>query len=118
MDEVKECTRKLLEAIRESDVCRSYTEAREKLDESPELRKTINEFRKRCYEIQNKEKSDQISQHLEQLEKDFYQVRRNEVMNHYLETELAMCRLLKLVNETLIQAADFDIDDFADTIQW
>ena len=77
MDEVKECTRKLLEAIRESDVCRSYTEAREKLDESPELRKTINEFRKRCYEIQNKEKSDQISQHLEQLEKDFYQVRRN-----------------------------------------
>lgn len=41
MDEVKECTRKLLEAIRESDVCRSYTEAREKLDESPELRKTI-----------------------------------------------------------------------------
>lgn len=51
MDEVKECTRKLLEAIRESDVCRSYTEAREKLDESPELRKTINEFRKRCYEI-------------------------------------------------------------------
>ena len=32
------------------------------------------------------EKSDQISQHLEQLEKDFYQVRRNEVMNHYLET--------------------------------
>ena len=92
MDEVKECTRKLLEAI--------------------------NEFRKRCYEIQNKEKSDQISQHLEQLEKDFYQVRRNEVMNHYLETELAMCRLLQLVNETLIQAADFDIDDFADTIQW
>ena len=72
MDEVEECTRKLLEAIRESDVCRSYTEAIEKLDESPELRKTINEFRKRCYEIQNKEKSDQISQHLEQLEKDFY----------------------------------------------
>ena len=118
MDEVKECIRKLLEAIRESDVCRSYTEAREKLDESPELRKTINEFRKRCYEIQNKEKSDQISQHLEQLEKDFYQVRRNEVMNQDLETERAMCRLLQLVNETLIQAADFDIDDFADTIQW
>ena len=41
-----------------------------------------------------------------------------QVMNHYLETELAMCRLLQLVNETLIQAADFDIDDFADTIQW
>ena len=28
-----------------------------------------------------------------------------------------MCRLLQLVNETLIQAADFGIDDFADTIQ-
>ncbi|MDY3918814.1 MAG: YlbF family regulator [Candidatus Limivivens sp.] len=117
MDEIKRCTEALVEAIRNSETCHSYMEARDAINADPELRRTVNEFRKRTYEIQNSEDPDNIYEKLEKLEQDFYVVRKNELMNQYLQTELAMCRILQSINQRLVGSVDFDIEDFADTIE-
>ncbi|MDO5424700.1 MAG: YlbF family regulator [Eubacteriales bacterium] len=118
MDEIKRCKEALVEAIRKSEVYRNYEEARIAVAADPELRKVVNEFRRRTYEIQNSEDPESIYEQMEKLEKDYYVVRKNEVMNQYLQAELAMCRTLQAINEELVQIVDFDIEDFVDTIKW
>lgn len=118
MDEIRRCTAQLLDVIRDSDVYRTYIEAQKAVAADPRARETVNEFRRRMYEIQNSEDPDSVYEQTEKLEKDFYIVRRNDVMNRYLQAELAMCRTLQTISEQLVQLVDFDIEDFIDTIKW
>lgn len=118
MEEIRRCTEELIEAIRKSDVYREYEEARLTLAAHPDLRNTINEFRKRSYEIQNGDSPEDVYEKMEQLERDFYMVRRNDIMNNYLQAELAICRTLQTINQELVGTVDLDILDFADAINW
>lgn len=118
MDEIRECTAKLVETIQKSEVYQNYVEAQRMVMADSKLRSTVNEFRRRAYEIQNNEDPDGIYEQTEKLERDFYIVRKNDVMNQYLQAELAMCRTLQMISEKLIEVVDFDIEDFADTIKW
>ena len=112
MEEIRRCTEDLIEAIRKSDVYREYEEARLALAAHPDLRNTINEFRKRSYEIQNSDSPEDVYEKMEQLERDFYMVRRNDIMNNYLQAELAICRTLQTINQELVGTVDLDILDF------
>ena len=118
MEEIRRCTEELIEAIRKSDVYREYDEARVTLAGHPVLINTIIEFRMSSYEIQNSDSPEDVYEKMEQLERDFYMVRRNDIMNNYLQAELAICRTLQTINQELVGTVDLDILDFADAINW
>lgn len=118
MDEIKRRTQALLEAISQSRAYADYQKAREELALSPELRRTVNEFRKRSYELQNCGDGSRVYEEVERLERDFYIVRKNSCASRYLQSELELCRMLQTINLELAGAVDFDIEDFEDAITW
>lgn len=111
------CTQSLTKAIQEDEEYKNFLKIKEKADAFPELKKQINDFRKRNYELQNSGDSFEMFSEIEKLEKDYQEIRKNPVSSEYLRTELAVCRMLQRINYNLLRALDLDLDDVVDSIQ-
>ena len=71
MERVKLCTEALLDAIKESEVCRNYEAAKKEVEAQPKMRAMLNDFRKKNYAIQNMHQEDELYSEIEKLEKEY-----------------------------------------------
>lgn len=118
MEEIKQCTLALVNAVKESEAYQNFEKAKQELAEKPELRAKVMAFRKRNYEMQNLEEGKDLYVEMERLEEEYHEVRKNPVIRNYLQSELEMCRIMQRINLSLVQAVDLDIADFQDIIKW
>ena len=107
-----------MQAIKESEAYRNFEEAKQEVAKDPELRKKVNQFRKRNYEIQNLEDIPDLYTEMERFEEEYKEVRRDPVIRNFLQCELEICRIMQRINLNLVQAVDLDIGDFQDIIKW
>lgn len=99
MEQVARCTDALIMAIRQSEDYRRYLEAEHEVHKDPELKKRIDGYRLRVFELQG-EASD-IYEQSDVLLQEFASLHRNSVAAEYLEAESAFCRLLRLTLERI-----------------
>ena len=118
MERVKLCTEALLDAIKQSEVCRNYEAAKKEVEAQPKMRAMLNDFRKKNYAIQNMHQEDELYSEIEKLEKEYHELRKIPVIWNYLQCELDVCRMMQHINLKLAGAVDLDIGDFADVIEW
>lgn len=118
MERVKLCTEALIEAIKESEVCQNFEEVKQEIGARPEFKTMLNNFRRKNYEIQNMHQGEDLYSEIEKLEKEYHELRKNELVWKYLQCERDLCRMMQHINLKLAGAVDFDIQDFVDVIEW
>ncbi len=106
-------TKALIRSIMESGEYRAFCEAKRKLARMPELKRTINEYRTESFRLQNYGDEDTLYDRVQQFNQKHASFRKDPLVNEYLSTELAMCRMLQEVFATVVDAVDLELDDVA-----
>lgn len=98
----------LNQMIRNSDEYIRYQAAMQKVMEETELYAKMNEFRKRNYELQNKDDGNNHYEELYALAIEYEQVLRVPVVNEFLIAEQILSRKLSEVYEVIAEGLELD----------
>ncbi len=96
----------LIEEIMVSDIYREYDIQRNKVNEQPELKAKIDEFRTRNFELQTSD--DTALEQIDQFEREYSDFRENPLVSDFLAAEVAFCRMIQEINESITQAIHFE----------
>lgn len=118
MDKVLIEIENLIATIKECDAYIKFTAAKEKLKQQPELYAWVNQLRKQNYHLQNDQQGDRWLEQQQQSVMEIREMRKDIIVNDFLENELVLCRMIQRINSELAKSIDFGIEDFADEIKW
>ncbi|NCC43338.1 MAG: YlbF family regulator [Clostridia bacterium] len=108
MDRIQMCVDSLIDAIKEGEAYQRYEKCEEKLKMQPELREKIDEFRTAVFRFNNDTTRD-LYMEIDQFEEDYEELRKNPMVNEFLEAELDVCRLLQRVSSRIKCSIDIQI---------
>lgn len=106
MSEVDEAVDGLLNAILNSNVYQEYKSCLDRVKQFPELKKKIDEFRMRNYELQ--QSPDYAFDKMEQFQREYQSFREDPLVSDFLAAELAFCRMVQGIEEKLVENIDFE----------
>ncbi|MCC8138189.1 MAG: YlbF family regulator [Clostridiales bacterium] len=116
MNRVEQCTQDLIDSFLQTEEYQRYQKLRELTDQDPALRRKLNEFRRRVYDVQTSgETLDHYSEQ-ERLGRDASEFRKNELVDEYLKVELHLCRMIQNMVFQIADAIDLDLDDVLEGI--
>lgn len=107
--ELENKAEELSEMLVNSDIYRTYVEARSRLEENEDIFKKVNEYRKKNFVIQNEIADNKVEQ-LRNLEHEYKDILKNTIVRDFLNSELVLCRTIKKINEIIIDKIDMNID--------
>ncbi|MGN1159301.1 MAG: YlbF family regulator [Lachnospiraceae bacterium] len=110
MVDIEKATDSFVETIKSTEVYKRYAYEKEKLERLPELKRKIDDYRKRMYEFQNSENSDQLFDQVDRLEEEGASFRANPLVNDFLAAELAFCRMMQEIYTKITAEVDFDME--------
>ena len=102
---VENSMEKLIESILESETYKEYDRQRIKVNQNPELKAQIDEFRHRNYEFQN---NNTTFDKIEEFEREYAGFREIPLVSDFLAAELAFCRLMQDINIRITAAVNFE----------
>ena len=108
-DKVIDKTLELKKLIIESDEYQKYSLYKEEIDQQPELRKKLQEFRLKNFELQLEGKSENKERILRFLDES-REILENPQTMAYLNSELALCKKLQSVYKLLNDGIDLELD--------
>ncbi len=106
MSKLDNAVERLIEAILDSEIYREYDAQRNRVNQYPELKAQIDEFRKRNFLLQRSE--DNAFEKIEQFEKEYADFRENTLVSEFLAAELAFCRMMQDINLQVTEAVHFE----------
>jgi len=106
MSQVDEAVDGLVNAILGSDVYREYKQSLEKVKAFPDLKKQIDEFRMRNFELQ--QSPDYAFDKMEQFQREYQSFRENPLVSEFLANELAFCRMVQDIECHLAESIEFE----------
>lgn len=95
MNEIKDCIDALLAAVQNSEEYQEFEKYRDLLKENPELMDRVNAFRGNNFRLQNEANRDELFRGTEQLNRESRELRRDPLVNAFLDAELALCNLCR-----------------------
>ena len=98
---------RLVETIKESDTYQRFVEMQRRLDEEPELRDQVDEFRMKNFELQQNYQGDELLQKLEEFTDSYSEFRENPLVDQYLSAELTFCRMIQDLGDELTNQLRF-----------
>ena len=84
-------------ALRGSEAYKAFREVSRKVSEEPQLRQRFDD-------VQN-------------LEREYEDMRKNPVIQEYLAAELQICRIIQRCADEILTSVDMEIENFADIIE-
>ena len=111
MSEMKACIDALLTAVHNSEEYQDFVKYRDLLRENPELMDRVNTFRGNNFRLQNEANRDELFQVMEQLNRESRELRKDPLVNAFLDSELALCKLTQRICKTLTEGIDLDIPE-------
>lgn len=115
--EKKEYTVQLSAALRGSEAYKAFREVSRKVSEEPQLRQRLDEFRKKNYLLQNGSNAYDLFDDVQNLEREYEDMRKNPVIQEYLAAELQICRIIQRCADEILTSVDMEIENFADIIE-
>ena len=97
----------LAQCIKDSQIYRNYRVQVEKLEKQPELLEQINDFRRKNFELQSEQPSENMLDKVEAFSREYESFRESPLVSDFLQAELELCRLMQEVQIRLTQANDF-----------
>ena len=80
----------------------------ELLKEQPEYYRKVNEFRQRNYEMQNATQVDDLFEKMDAFEREYEAFRENPLVDKFLSSELAFCRMMQKIDLSIMEELDFE----------
>ncbi len=111
MNAILTATNVLVDAIKESPEYRIYLECEQKLGERPELKARVDEFRAETFRLHNQAEGVDLFEAVDRFEKENIELRKDPVVNRYLEAELSICRLLQRIQDTIYETVQIHIPE-------
>lgn len=114
MSELLNITNDYINKIRQEDVCKEYFRQKELVTtQYPDLKKQIDEFRRRNYILQNETDADKLFDETDRFEREYEEFRKNPIVSDFLAAELAFCRLYQKIQVDIGEAfaKDFDLSN-------
>jgi cell fate (sporulation/competence/biofilm development) regulator YlbF (YheA/YmcA/DUF963 family) len=108
MNNVEQKIEELITAIRESDVYREYRVQQDIINQVPELKRQIDDYRKRNFALESAQDTDLVR--IEEFRAEFKDFRENPVVENYLASELAFCRMMQQSMFHIYESIEFDVD--------
>ena len=94
-------------SIRETDIYLEYREALEELKKDPDLKRRVDDFRKRNYNFQQSEDID-LNEY-DQFRSEMVGFRASDQrVDTFLDAELALCRMIQDISYRITEAIDFE----------
>lgn len=109
MERIQMCVDTLIEAIREGETYQRYLSCEEKLQETPDLREKIDEFRVAVYHLNNDDGDEDLYDKIDQFESKYQEFRRSPIVNEYLEAELDVCKLMQRINNRIQSGVEIQV---------
>lgn len=106
MDGVDEAVRRLIDEILLSDIYREYDAQRKKVNQFPELKAQIDEYRSRYFEVQRS--GSNVLEKIDEFEREYSALREDPLVIGFLKAELAFCRMIQDINSRIVDATHFE----------
>lgn len=103
---VEDATQELIDTIKESDIYVEYKKQLELLKQDPELKRQVDDYRKRNYEMQSGMDLDFGT--LSRFMEEFKSFRENTLVDNFLAAELDFCRMMQKMDFAITEAVDFE----------
>ena len=110
MGRIDELKAELIQAVLDSEEYREYKRLEAEVSKNADLKRAIDEFRSRNFEIQYNDEIQGIDENISQLEAQYADMRNQGLAKSYFSAELCLCRLVQDVCVSLVDAVDFDVD--------
>ena len=94
-------------ALRGSEAYKAFREVSRKVSEEPQLRQRL----------QNGSNAYDLFDDVQNLEREYEDMRKNPVIQEYLEAELQICRIIQRCADEILTSVDMEIENFADIIE-
>lgn len=104
---VEVVTERYIRDLKHSDIYRKYRKELENIKKDEELFRRVTEYRQQNFEIQQQFFGDELNQKMMEFEERNIELRDNPQVDAFLKAELALCRMVQWVNDTLIERLDF-----------
>lgn len=108
MDIVTERLHALTDAMRNTIDYQSYLKLEAELDKDKELKRKVDEFRLRNFSLQKEENVD-LFDAVDDIDREFVELRKNPVVEEYLEAELSVCRMVQKVLNAINHEVKIDV---------
>lgn len=95
-----------IDKLLKSEEYQRYAEQKERVKAYPDLKKQIDEFRRRNFEMQHS--GDNLFERIEAFEREYSDFRDNPLVADFLEAELAFCRMMQDHYAEVMKAIDFE----------
>lgn len=106
MSNVDDAVNCLISALKESAVYIEYKKQLAEVNKYPDLKKQIDEYRTRNFEMQNS--ADFALDKLEQFDREYEDFMENPLVSDFLASELAFCRMMQEMQGRIVEAMQFD----------
>ncbi len=98
----------LINTIKNTSVYKEYQSSLEDLQRYPELKEITDAFRKENYLTYREIKSPVSFADVESLEEKRLELVKHPQIDRYLKAELALCRVLQDIQNSIVTAIEFD----------
>ena len=99
---------KFVASIKETETYKKFSEQLQLIKQQPQLYEKVNEFRQRNFELQNSEQTDDLFEKIDAFEKEYEKFREEPLVDNFLRTELALCRMMQKVDAMITEKLDFE----------
>lgn len=110
MTNVEYVTKNLVREIRKSNEYNQYQRLRRRISRDPELMRRVDEYRLKCFEIQNDEVREDDEERLMQLVKDHEDILQDAVVGEFLISERRLCRMIRSILDAVTDAANLHLE--------
>lgn len=107
MEKIDAQVKILAQCIRDSQTYRNYRVQVEKIEKQTGLLEQINEFRRKNFELQSVEPSENMLDKIDAFNKEYESFRESPLVSDFLQAELDLCRLMQRIQMQLTEAIDF-----------
>ena len=111
MNEIKDCIDALLAAVQNSEEYQEFMKYKALVEQDPGLMERVNAFRANNFRLQNEANRDELFRGTEQLNRESRELRRDPLVNAFLDAELALCKLVQKICRTLTEGINLDIPE-------
>ena len=96
--------------IKNTQVYKEYQLQKSKVKENPDLKRQLDQFRMRNYELQTKHCPDNLYDEMDCFQREYEQFREIPLVHDFLAAELALCRLVQEVSDGVMRAVAEDFE--------
>ncbi len=111
MDLIEKKTEELIQAIKDSEYYHTYTESLKKVMVQPDVKKRLDDFRIQTFRMYAEVDASELFEETDRIEKMHQGLRNIPEVNEFLEAEIKLCRILKLVENRINEEIDIQIPD-------